>query len=118
MQQWIPAIVIAILAPLFTYLGIARKASGRIATTEASKLWDEAGSLRAVYRDEIARLSESIKAIEARLDAVELENTALRKKNRELEREIKVLHAENELLKVENQELKVRIAELESHVSP
>jgi len=84
-QPWMVAVLVAVLAPLFTYLGIARKTSGRIATTEASKLWEEAGSLRAVYRDEITRLRDSIEV---------------------LEREIRAL-------KVENQQFKVRIAELE-----
>lgn len=84
-QPWIIAVLVAVLAPLFTYLGIVRKTSGRIATTEASKLWEEAGSLRAVYRDEITRLH----------DAIEV-----------LDREIRSL-------KIENQEFKVRIAELE-----
>lgn len=117
MQPWLVAVVIAVLAPLFTYLGIARRTSGRIATTEASKLWEEAGSLRTVYRDEITRLRQSIEEIEARLDAVEIENANLRAKNSDLEREIKVLHAENEALRAENKELKARIIGLENNVS-
>lgn len=117
MQPWMAAVLVAVFAPLFTYLGITRRASGRIATTEASKLWEEAGSLRTVYRDEIATLRAAIEAIQARLDVVEAGNTDLRAKNRQLEHEIGVLHAENMTLKAENQELKARIIGLENNVA-
>ena len=114
---WIVPIVVALIAALGTYLGIVRRASGKIATTEAAKLWDEAGNLREVYRKEIDRLQGKIDEIEGRLTTLEVENSDLREKNLRLEKENVKLHEENATLKHEVQTLKRRVSELENHVA-
>lgn len=111
--SWLAPVLAAIVTATATYLAVARKASGRIATTEAAALWKEAGTLRDVYRDEISRLRDWIKEIEARLEQIEIENETLNSKNRELEHEIAVLHRENQELRKENERLRGRVEELE-----
>lgn len=114
---WLVPIVVALIAPLLAYLAAARRASGRIGTTEAERIWEEAGDLRRVYREEIDRLREDIVKIEGRLSQLETENQDLRDKNTALEQEIQSLHSENEQLKRENARLSKRVHELEKNSS-
>lgn len=54
--QSVALVVGTVLAAFFGYLAAARKATGKIATSEASDLWEEADSLRAEYRKEAIEL--------------------------------------------------------------
>lgn len=47
------AIAAAILSPVGAFLVASRKMSGRIDTTDADKLWQEASDIRADYRDRV-----------------------------------------------------------------
>lgn len=109
-NAWLVPIIVALVAALGTYLGVARRTSGRIGTTEASKLWDEATNLRQVYWAEIARLREEIAGLEAELrecekvvDEQRVELRQIARKNDELERQ--------------NVRLQIRVEELENHAS-
>lgn len=100
-NAWLAPIVIALITALGTYLAVVRKTSGRIGTTEASKLWDEATSLRAVYQGEIARLraevnqvEEEVQACQQVIDEQREELRHLRRRNDELERQITRLQRE------------------------
>lgn len=100
-------IIVALAGPIFAYLAAARRLSGKITTTDASKLWDEAGNLRKEYKTElnelrviVSKLRDSVKDLEAQNDILHLENGELR--------------LEVTKLRAENHKLKTRIEELEA----
>lgn len=49
------------VAPALTYLGVVRRLSGRIATSEAGDLWDESTRMRLEYRDQLRDANEQIR---------------------------------------------------------
>jgi len=120
-------VVLAAFAGAFTYLGIVRKLSGRIQTTEAAQLWAEADRMRQEYREEIARLQAVVDRYEKRLVEVEQRNTKLAKENygltekvKECEATISALRSEISDLSLDNQRvrgeadrLRARVMELE-----
>lgn len=110
---WLGPVFAALIAGGFAFWGVVRRASGRIATTEAADLWKEANSLRDVYRSEIERLNAKILEIDQRLSVLEQENTVLRDQNRVLEQRNEDLHKENLRLEREVQRLTARVDELE-----
>lgn len=79
------AIIVSIVglgAPFLTYLGLRRKASGRIGASEAETLWAEAEKMRAIYREEATTLRA--------------ETLSLRENVIALRREVVVLHEESD----------------------
>jgi chromosome segregation ATPase len=101
-NTWLAPIVVALIAALGTYLGLVRRTSGKITTTEAGKLWEEATTLRGVYRDEIARLREEIEELEGearacqtvideqrdQLRQIKIKNDDLERRNARIQREL------------------------------
>lgn len=127
----IAAILTAVTAAIFAYLGWRRTQGIDAATKQVAEDSKQAAhntqsfdelkginqALQAdnkVLRDHQVRMEERIETIQKRLDAVETGNNALVVRNRELEREIVELHAENAVLRRENEALGRRISELES----
>jgi predicted RNase H-like nuclease (RuvC/YqgF family) len=84
MLQWILGIIAAVAVPVFGYLAVVRRASGRIQTTEASKLWDEAAMLRKDYRAEISNQLELIASLRARISDLERDNDRLNRENMQI----------------------------------
>lgn len=76
--QWVVGVVAAIAVPVFAYLQVVRRASGRIQTTEAAKLWDEAEKLRVEYKDEIVALRKRTDELRRRNDELTDDNKRLR----------------------------------------
>lgn len=121
--------VIALVGPLLAYLGAARKLSGKIATSEASDLWEESRAIRQDYQRRIEALTSSLEVCETRIDQLEERNQALYLENgnlkrmiegheatiKELREEMHQLRDENTLLKKENAALRKRVDELESN---
>lgn len=81
MTPWVVPIVVALLAPLFAYLGIARRLSGRIATSEATQLWEESTALRNEYKHRLDACEIEIKRLRNELQACTARNTVLRREN-------------------------------------
>lgn len=54
MTALVVPIVVALIAAAGAYLGVRRKSSGRIGTSEASDLWAESQAIRRELRDEVA----------------------------------------------------------------
>lgn len=71
------AVIAALAGALVTWLVAARRFSGKIATTEAKDLWEEARSIRGWAYEEINSLRE-------RLDEAEGAYEKCRKENKEL----------------------------------
>jgi predicted nuclease with TOPRIM domain len=82
---WIAPILVALITAFFAWLEVVRRTSGRIATTEASKLWEEAADLREVYQSEIARLRVEIDRLDAEVENCEGVMRQLREENTELQ---------------------------------
>jgi len=63
MDAWAQIVlaVVALGGPLLAYLGAIRKASGRITSSDASELWEEASNIRKEYIERIRVLEERIK---------------------------------------------------------
>lgn len=59
----ITAVAAAAVTAFGAYWAVRRGSSGKIKTTEAVTLWDEADKLRAAYRDEASRLREEMTAL-------------------------------------------------------
>lgn len=76
MDEWTPFLVGAgaILGPLLAYLIAAKKAAGRIKSSEAGDLWEEAGNIR-------RECAERVRALET--DKRELE-TVIKQQNEEI----------------------------------
>jgi peptidoglycan hydrolase CwlO-like protein len=91
---WIVPLLVGQSAPVLLYLSAARRLSGRIATTDASKLWDEANQIREDYRARIKELNEVIGRCEARIDSLETRNDMLAKENNNLQNVIGKLEKE------------------------
>ena len=120
-------IIAAILGPLLGFLGLAWKLSGRIATTEASKLWEEADLMRREYREEISRLQDVIDRYTKRVEEVERRNEKLVKENEalttlvgnheetiaSLRKQVNELSLENQRERRDKDKLRARVMELE-----
>lgn len=73
----IVALIIAVIGPLFAYLAAARKLSGKIETSEAADLWEEAARLRQEYKDEIRELREQLDNCSNEIKKMKEENKML-----------------------------------------
>ena len=115
-----PALILAIaavvLAPLITYIGVTRKLSGKITTSEASDLWAASDKLRGDYRADNDQLRVRLGAAEERIARMESDAELLRRANRTLEETCNRLTAELEAVKATNVKLLERIDELEEAV--
>jgi chromosome segregation ATPase len=114
------AIVGAVIAPLLTYLVAARKLSGKIATTEASDLWEESRSIREdltkrneYLRDLLDRYEQRLDAAEAKLGELEERNHVLYLENVDLRAKVNQHEQTISKLKAENTKLRKRILTLE-----
>lgn len=106
--------LLALLGPVITYLGLVRRASGRIRTSDAAQLWEESRSIRVDLRADKDALEKRIVTLETQVRDLVGANQGLQQENERLhllvdkhERTIKRLTAENE-------RLKKRVEELES----
>lgn len=94
-------------APVAAYLGIARRASGKIATSEASELWAESKAIRDWAQKRAEQLVEQIQRCETRIEELEESNNVLTLENGRLNSKI---NEQDRTIK----SLRNRIAELEA----
>jgi len=66
-----------IVAPILTFIIATRRMSGKVNTTEASELWDEARDIRNDYRDRLEMANDRTREVEKRLAEVERHNNSL-----------------------------------------
>lgn len=85
---------------VITYFTRRRETSGRINTTEAAKLWDEAGVIRNELRDEVVQLRADKDALSGKVDLLNAQMETMRDKHAEC--------TKNEAL------LKIRVEQLEA----
>jgi len=109
------ATLTAIGSALVTYLGVRRAKSGRINSTEADALWDEARAIRQEYLSRLDKLQQRLDADEAeiaRLRAALADRDAqlatLRAELALRDAKIASLEAQVEALRAENIELRQR----------
>ena len=79
MNEWTQVLVAALAlgGPFLAYLLAVRKTSGRIRSSDASELWEEAGNIR-------RECAERVRALEARVSELEQMNLILRAENTRL----------------------------------
>jgi len=75
-------LAVALFAPVGAYLVAARRMSGRIASSEASELWDESRSIREDYRQRLGVAHARIAQLEARVAELQAELDAERRLGR------------------------------------
>lgn len=83
----IAAVLVALLAPLATYLVAVRQLSGRIKNSDASELWEESRSIRDWSAARIKELLEHIERLEVRVEELEATNHTLERENIRLKME-------------------------------
>lgn len=83
----------AIAAAVAAVVGGRRLASGKVNTTEASRLWDEGGTYREELRAEVADLKAEVLEVRARVDELRNLNTELRIENAQLRTELETERA-------------------------
>jgi chromosome segregation ATPase len=113
MTPWIVAIVAALVGPLLAYVGVARRLSGKIGTSEASDLWEEARSIREGFRLRIEELNDVVRECNERIDALEERNAALFRENENLRYQVSVHERTIATLTEENKSLRKRVEGLE-----
>jgi len=108
-------IVGVVATPLLSYLVSRRKSSGRIDTSEAQSLWDEAAAQREAYREEATQLREEAKALRAEVAALRAEVLELTSSLAQLRSEAAATTAELARLAVERAAMVAEIASLGEH---
>jgi septal ring factor EnvC (AmiA/AmiB activator) len=114
------AVAALIVAPLVGYVTATRKLSGKINTSEASKLWDESSKIRDDYRDQIAESNKRTVALEGRVATLEHDNNELARENIDLVTKVRAyeaiiaeLRARLEHLEQENTDLRELVTALQ-----
>lgn len=75
------AVLVALVAPLATYLVAVRQLSGRIKNSDATQLWEESRSIRDWSAARMKELNEHIERLENRVEELETANRALTEEN-------------------------------------
>jgi hypothetical protein len=88
-------IIALFAAPLVTYLVAARQFSGKIATSDATDLWEESRSIRDWSQKRINELNDLVVHLERRVAEVEVKNHGLTLENDHLLQKVGVLEKEN-----------------------
>lgn len=98
--QAIGAVLLAAMSAFVTYLGVRRKTSGSVDTSEASALWAESQSMRRELRDEavelraeVATLRREGEELRGSMATLQMEITQLRDENRRLRSRVETLNA-------------------------
>lgn len=100
------AVLIAIAAPLGSFLVARRQTRGEIVTSAAAELWQENRALKEQMRSEIEDLRAEVERVRQELTSLHRENWRLRGENQRLEHEV-------EIVRSENARLSQRVTELE-----
>lgn len=102
----VAAVIVAAVSAFGAYLAAVRRLSGKIATSEASELWEESKSIREDYRLQIERAAKRVADLERRIAEaerrnvdVERQNLDLERSNAELVKRLDQLDRENDVLK-------------------
>jgi hypothetical protein len=92
-MQWSVIVPFAgtVIVALVAYLAAVRNARGKIATSEASDLWEESRAIRADYAARLARCDERIAQQEDRITIIQAANDALAERNQTLQRRVREL---------------------------
>lgn len=76
-------LAVALVAPVGAYVLAARRMSGKIATSDAARLWDESRDIRDDYRQRLLSAAERHVALEQRVATLEGKNNELVRENYE-----------------------------------
>lgn len=95
-----------IIAAAFTAWTANRVKSGKIATSEATQLWQESGNMRKELKDEIISLKDEMTTLRG-------ENATLREDNAKWRQRFDDMQKELDFVKEENGALRGRVYDLE-----
>lgn len=93
-------------AAAFTAWTANRVKSGKIATSEATQLWQESGNMRKELKEEIIALKEELRILKA-------ENVSLREENVKWRQRFDDMQEALDKVKIENTGLRGRVYDLE-----
>jgi chromosome segregation ATPase len=90
----IVALISVLVTGMVTFFVAARRMSGKIATSDASDLWDESKSIREDYRDQLSAANKRLIDLEVRTAKLESRNNDLERENWELRKQIVTLESQ------------------------
>jgi chromosome segregation ATPase len=108
-DPFVGLVVAALIAAAGGYIVAVRRFSGRIGSTEASKLWDAATEMRVEYIARIAELKVEVSGLRERMSAVEIKNTVLSDENERLAEQV---HHLSDLLEDANSKIEELTSEI------
>lgn len=100
------AALAAVPAALGAYLLAAKRMSGKIETSSATELWDEAKDMREDYRTQLNESAKRALAMEVRIASIEGQNNELTRMNLELTRKALQCETTIEMLETTIEELR------------
>lgn len=106
----------ASVGAILTYLGAARRLSGKINTSEAEQLWSEARAIRDDYREQLGEATKRTVELENRVAALERKNGELANENAALRQQVREDAQLIARLQAQADEQDRTIAELRTHV--
>lgn len=109
MSPVLVALLAGVPTGLLAYLASVRKLSGKISSSDATDLWQEARAIRDDYKDRIGKAEDRSRDLETRVARLEQLNT-------ELVRENLMLRDRVNQLERENADLRRTVAELKGDV--
>jgi FtsZ-binding cell division protein ZapB len=89
-QVWVPLFV-AIVGPLGLYLGLRRRLSGQVQTSDADTLWKESSEMRAMLTNRVTVLESRLDTLGEKLNDLVAQAIRLQAEKDFLERENKTL---------------------------
>ena len=95
MTNWVIPLVAALAAPIFGFLAITWRLSGRIQTSEASRLWEEARIIRNEYRERMIACETQLTQLRNEIQTITARNTLLSRQNHELRKELRRVKSES-----------------------
>jgi hypothetical protein len=85
------AVAAAVIGPFLSFIVASRRMSGRIETTDADQLWEEAREIRKDYARQVGLCRKENADLRANLQTLRKDNVKLREENGDLRKQVTTL---------------------------